>query len=82
MTSTCKHAWVRYVLDNSEASHAQRDDVDDRGRPYRDVPMLPRQAFAYAETIGSTFASRVVEARCRDCGADVIEASRGEFSFS
>ena len=80
MKSTCEHFWIRYILDDSEASHAQRDDVDDRGRPYRDVPMQPRQAFAYAETIGSTFGSRVVEARCRDCDADVLEAARKELS--
>lgn len=79
MTSACKHAWIRYFLDDSEASHAQRDDVDDRGRPYRDVPMLPRQAFAYAETIGSTFSARVLEAICRDCGATVL-LSREELS--
>ena len=72
----CLHRdFIRYVLDDSAPSHAQRDDVDDRGRPYRDVPMLPPQAFAYAATLGSTFATRVVEATCRNCGADVLDAS-------
>jgi hypothetical protein len=36
-TATCKHFWIRYVLDASGPSHAQRDGADDRGRPYRDV---------------------------------------------
>lgn len=77
----CRHAYfIRYVLDGSDASHAQRDGLDDRGRPYRDVPMLPRQAFAYAETIGSSFEARTLEATCRDCGADVLRALREELS--
>lgn len=70
--ATCKHFWIRYVLDDSEPSHAQQDGIDDRGRQYRDVPMKPMQTFAYAETIGSNFASRVVEASCRDCGENII----------
>ena len=68
----CAHDWIRYVLDDSPDSRAQQDGVDDRGRPYREVPMLPRQAFAYAATIGSTFAKRVVEARCTDCGVVIL----------
>lgn len=79
--TACTHgAFIRYVLDASAASHAQRDGVDDRGRPYRDVPMLPRQTFAYAVTIGSTFESRVVEATCRTCGADVLDTFHKELS--
>jgi len=78
--SACRHGWVRYVLDDSEPSRAQQDGVDDRGRPYRDVPMLPRQAFWYAATIGSTFESRTVEATCRDCGVDVLGTMREELS--
>ncbi len=74
--TACKHDWVRYVLDDCAASRDQQDGVDDRGRPYRDVPMMPRQAFAYAATIGSGFASRVLGATCLTCGADVLEASR------
>lgn len=77
--SECRHGWIRYVLDDSEASRAQQDGLDDRGRPYREIPMLPRQAFAYASTIGSTFASRVIEATCRDCGTTVL-TSREELS--
>jgi hypothetical protein len=69
---SCKHDWVRYVLDDSAPSHAQQDGLDEQGRPYRDLPMLPKQAFAYAATIGSTFASRVVDATCRDCGLSII----------
>lgn len=69
-------------MDDSAESHAQRDGVDEQSRPYRDVPLLPRQVFAYAETIGSTFGSRVVEARCRDCHADMLEAWSREFTFS
>lgn len=81
MTTTCKHDdFVRYVLDDSSPSHEQRDGLDDRGRPYRDVPMLPRQAFAYAATIGSTFESRTIEATCRTCGADVLATFRKELS--
>jgi hypothetical protein len=79
-SATCKHVWIRYVLDDSEASRAQQDGVDAHGRPYREIPMMPQQAYAYAATIGSTFASRVVEATCRDCGADVLAASRKELS--
>lgn len=71
----CKHDRIRYVLDDSPDSRAQQHGIDDRGRPYREVPMLPRQAFAYAATIGSTFASRVVEARCTDCGAVILGAA-------
>ena len=71
----CLHrGFIRYVLDDSASSHAQRDGLDDRGRPYRDVPMLPTQAFAYAATLGSTFASRVVEATCEDCITHLITA--------
>ena len=66
------HDWIRYVLTDSPASHTQRDGIDNHGRPYRDVPMLPMEAFAYAKTIGSDFAKRVVEAICRDCGAKVM----------
>jgi hypothetical protein len=73
VTKTCKHNWIRYVLDDSETSHAQRDDVDDRGRPYRDLPMLPAEAFAYATTIGSDFQKRVVEMICRSCGATLTD---------
>jgi len=81
VTTACKHDFfIRYVLDDSEPSHAQRDGLDDRGRPYREVPMLPHQAFAYAETIGSTFESRTVEATCRTCGADVLAMFRKELS--
>lgn len=69
MSATCPHDWIRYVLDDSEASRDQADGVDAAGRSYRDVPMWPAAAFAYAETIGSDFASRVVEMTCRDCGA-------------
>jgi hypothetical protein len=77
----CEHFWIRYVLDDSAPSHAQRDGIDDRGRPYRDVPMRPMEAFAYAATIGSNFAKRVVEATCRDCGGEVIDdLPRGEIS--
>lgn len=76
----CKHDWIRYVLDDSAASRAQQDGIDDHGRPYRDVPMMPQQAFAYAARLGSTFASRVIEATCRACGADVLVASRKELS--
>ena len=69
----CKHDYfIRYVLDDSAPSHAQRNGLDENGRPYRDVPMLPRQAFNYAHTIGSTFESRVLEAACTTCGADVL----------
>jgi hypothetical protein len=71
--TACKHDWIRYILDDSASSHAQQDGLDDRGRPYRDVPILPRQAFAYATTIGSGFASRVIEATCRDCNIDVLK---------
>jgi hypothetical protein len=74
VTKPCKHDWIRYVLDESAASHAQQDGLDEGGRPYRDVPMLPKQAFAYAATIGSTFATRVVEATCRDCGHKLIDS--------
>jgi len=70
--TACKHGWVRYVLDDSAESAAQQDGVDAKGRKYRDVPMLPTQVFAYAETIGSTFAARVIEAVCRECGAVVL----------
>ena len=81
MTVVCKHDhFIRYVLDDSAASHAQRDDLDDRGRPYRDVPMLPRQVYAYAATIGSTFEARVIEASCRSCGADVLDAFHKELA--
>lgn len=81
MTTPCKHGYfIRYVLDDSEPSHAQRDGLDDHGRPYRDVPMLPRQVFAYAATIGSSFESRVVQGNCRDCGADVLALFRKELS--
>ena len=73
MTKPCKHDWIRYVLDESAASHEQQDGLDVQGRPYRDLPMLPKQAFAYAATIGSTFATRVVEATCRDCGEKIID---------
>jgi hypothetical protein len=72
VTGTCKHDWIRYVLDDSATSRAQQDGVDSQGRPYREIPMLPRQAFVYAATIGSGFASRVIEANCRDCHADVL----------
>lgn len=80
MTAACKHDWIRYVMDGSEESHAQRDGIDEQGRPYRDVPMMPREAFWYAGTIGSTFERRVVEATCRDCRADVLAALREELS--
>lgn len=70
---TCKHDWIRYVLDDSASSHAQRDDLDDHGRPYRDIPMRPLELFAYAGTLGSNFATRVVEAICRDCGVKIID---------
>lgn len=81
MTAACKHDFfVRYVLDDSAVSHAQRDGLDDRGRPYRDVPMQPRQAFAYAATIGSTFEARVIEANCQTCGTDVLDAFRRELA--
>lgn len=69
--SACKHDWIRYVLDDSAASHDQKNGFDAAGRPYRDVPMWPVAAFAYAETIRSDFAMRVVEMKCRDCGAAV-----------
>lgn len=75
MTQPCKHVWIRYVLDDSAASHEQQDGLDACGRPYRDVPMLPKQVCAYAATIGSTFATRVVEATCRDCGHKLVEGS-------
>ncbi len=78
--TACKHAWVRYALEDCAESHAQQDGVDAKGRPYRDVPMLPRQVFAYAETIGSSFEARTVEATCRDCGADLLGALREELS--
>ena len=81
MTVVCKHDhFVRYVLDDSAESHAQRDGLDDRGRPYRDVPMTPRQVYAYAAMIGSTFEARVLEAVCRSCGADVLVAFREELA--
>ena len=67
--SACKHDWVRYVLNDSPASREQQDAVDAQGRPYRDVPMWPSAAFAYARTVGSDFAARVVEMTCRDCGS-------------
>jgi hypothetical protein len=77
VTAACPHDFfIRYVLDDSAPSHAQRDGLDDRGRPYRDVPMLPWDAFAYAESIGSTFESRVLEASCRTCGVDVLDLFR------
>lgn len=78
--TTCKHFFIRYVLDDSQPSHAQRDGVDDQGRPYRELPLLPKEAFWYASTIGSTFESRTVAATCRDCGADVLAALRAELS--
>ena len=81
MTAVCKHDdFIRYVLDDSAASHAQRDGLDDRGRPYRDVPMSPRQVFAYAATMGSTFEARVIEASCRSCSAEVLDAFRKELA--
>ena len=75
----CAHDWVRYVLDDSTASHAQKDGIDAAGRPYRDVPMWPVAAFAYAATIGSDFASRVVEQTCVGCGA-VLDAGMARLS--
>jgi hypothetical protein len=78
--ATCRHRWVRYVLDNSAPSHDQRDGVDAQGRPYRDVPMLPREVFAYAATIGSNFEARTIEAICKDCGANVLDAFRKALS--
>jgi hypothetical protein len=66
---TCAHDWFRYTLDDSTTSHAQKDGLDDRGRPYRDVPMKPASAYAYARSIGSNFEDRVIKAACRGCGA-------------
>ena len=80
MTNPCKHFWVRYTLENSAESRAQQDGVDAQGRPYRDVPMQPRQVFAYAETIGSSFEKRTLEAACRDCGTALLSALREELS--
>lgn len=65
----CQHNWIRYVLDDSPASHAQKDGDDEHARPYRDIPMWPQAAFTYAKTIGSDFASRVIAMACRDCDA-------------
>lgn len=67
--TACRHDWIRHVLDDSTASREQQDGVDGNGRPYRDVPMWPTAVFAYAATIGSNFAARVVEMKCCDCGA-------------
>jgi len=69
MTKPCSHDWIRYTLNDSAPSHAQKDDVDTVGRPYRDLPMWPASAFAHAATIGSDFAARVVALACADCGA-------------
>jgi hypothetical protein len=71
VTTRCSHDWIRYVLDDSAASHAQKDATDAAGRPYRDLPMWPAAAFAHAEMIGSTFAARVVQMTCADCGAGI-----------
>jgi hypothetical protein len=68
MKPPCSHDWVRYVLDDSAASHARKDGVDSAGRPYRDVPMWPVAAFAYAAAIGSDFAAHVVSQACAACG--------------
>jgi len=62
---TCKHFTIRYVLTDAEGA----DGVDDRGRPYRDICLTPKEVFGYAAAIGSNFKDRVVEATCRDCGA-------------
>jgi hypothetical protein len=67
INEACKHDWVRYVLDHSVASREQQSGIDAQGRPYRDVPMWPSAAFAYAKTIGSDFQKRVVEMMCCDC---------------
>jgi hypothetical protein len=72
----CRHDWIRYTLDASAASHAQADGVDAAGRPYRNVPMWPAAAFAYAKTMGSDFADRVVEMTCTGCGA-TLDAGMG-----
>ena len=71
MTTQCSHDWVRYTLDDSAASHAQKEGVDAAGRPYRDLHMWPVAAFAYAAWIGSDFAIRVVKQACADCGAEL-----------
>jgi hypothetical protein len=75
----CVHKWVRYVLDDSARSHAQKDGVDPAGRPYRDVPMWPVAAFAYAAAIGSDFAARVVAQTCVACGV-VMDAGLARLS--
>lgn len=79
ITSDCLHEWIRYALDDSEVSRRQADGVDATGRSYRDVPMWPTAAFAYAEMIGSDFADRVVEMTCRACGA-AFDAGMARFS--
>jgi hypothetical protein len=79
VSEICPHTWIRYVLDNSAASRDQADSVDAKNRPYRDVPMWPTAAFAYAESIGSDFASRVVEMACAACGM-AIDADMARIS--
>lgn len=70
----CDHIWVRYVLTDEPTSHRQADGAEG-GLPYRDVPLLPGAAFAYAESFvpSSEFPRRVVSARCRECAAPLYD---------
>jgi hypothetical protein len=71
VTTRCSHDWVRYTLDDSAVSHAQKDGVDAAGRPYRDLSIWPVAASRYAAAIGSDFVARVVKQACVGCGAEL-----------
>ncbi len=74
----CPHDFLRYVLDDSAKSRAQRDGVDAEGRSYRDVPMRPEAIYAYAETIGSDFKDRVRAIQCASCGVAIEDPAARE----